>query len=127
MHLKHLAAHSKHSVHVWIFIIKQKCNSALGWVLYNSYNSRGTPCFSKAALTRYLKMKLKSLPSQLTQLYYKQWSFKIQTLGIVNISNMVPKCFSTLMKPVVNMLSDIPFENMLIDSEFLKIREHIWT
>lgn len=70
-------------------------------------------------------MKLKSLLSQLTQLYYKQWSFKIQTLGIVNISNAIPKC--TLMKLVVGLLSDIPFENMLIDSEFWKIREHICT
>lgn len=72
-------------------------------------------------------MKLKSLLSQLTQLYYKQWSLKIQTLGIVNVCNMVPKCLSTLMKSMVGLLSDIPFGNILIDSEVWKIREHICT
>jgi hypothetical protein len=63
-------------------------------------------------------MKLKSLLSQLSWLYYKQWNFKIQTLGIVNISKIFPKCLNTLMKHVAGLLSDVLPENILIDSEF---------
>lgn len=71
-------------------------------------------------------MKLKSLLSQLTWLFCKQLSFKTHTLDIINISNMVRKCFSALVKPVAvmsfffffSLLSDAPVENILIDSEF---------